>query len=700
MNHKYQIELDEFSENFKEFRQSRIVLYGIGRYTATLVEGLKEFNFVGLMDKDPANHGKVMFGLPILSKEEAEKQADLVVINTSETYWNVIYNRIEDIQIPVYYKNGERAVKISEQQYRNPYKDLSWEELESKIQNAQIISFDFFDTLFVRKVCNPRDVFYLLEEEIKSDWNISSSFSEERNKAIEKSDKNYSLDELYKKIQENTGLPYETVQKIKEKEICLEKRILSPREAVLELFRKCLNDGKEVYLISDMYLPKRFYLDIFEKYNIKMPEEKILLSNGLRKSKSESSLWKYYSDKIVKGKEALHIGDNEKADVNIPKQYGIETYLVPSVWDMLTVSPLGKISSHINSTYDSVIAALVINKLFQNPYVLSGKEGQIEINICEDMGYAVFGPVILTFLLWLLRKTEGSKIHKLIFMSRDGYFLKEDFEHLCKLMNRKQDPCYIGISRQLAMMASIKGEDSLLEYASMPYSGTVAELFEDRFGIKIKEETSDKELPDYIEQYKEEIMRKIDKVRKNYLRYLQNVKLDNNSAVVDLGYYGNNQRYLNKLLDMNMPGYYFNVNCSEKNVNTKYQNMQGCFQTQKDLIGEKSQVLKNMIFIESFLTAPYGMVKEVDSEGNFICAEKKMNQTCFEKKIELNNGVKQYIADYVKNFGEIWINPEREFVDKYYGISIKQAFKFADDVKQSFYNDNAMMNRIESMLFY
>ena len=146
MNNKYQIELDEFNENFKEFKQSKIVLYGIGRYTATLVEGLQDFNFIGLMDKDPANIGKIMFGLPVISKEEAEQKADLVVINTSETYWNVIYNRIEDIQIPVYYKNGERAEKKEKQQYHNPYKELCWEALEDKIEEAQVISFDFFES--------------------------------------------------------------------------------------------------------------------------------------------------------------------------------------------------------------------------------------------------------------------------------------------------------------------------------------------------------------------------------------------------------------------------------------------------------------------------------------------------------------------------------------------------------------------------
>lgn len=697
MNNKYQTELDEFNDNFAEYKQSRIVLYGIGRYTATLVEGIKDFNFVGLMDKDPTNIGKNMFGLPILSKEEAEQKADLIVINTSETYWDVIYNRIEDMKIPVYYKNGKKAEKILSQTYENPYIDLSWEELDKKIQNAQVISFDFYDTLFVRNVCNPRDVFYLLEKNIQTEWKIKKSFSEERNKAIESIDKNYSLNKLYEKIEENTDLSHEIIEEIKEKELYLEQKILAPRKLVLEIFRKCINSEKEVYLISDMYLPKQFYIDVLDKYGIQVKEENILLSNELRMSKIEGDLWKYYKEYKVKGRKAFHIGDNKKADITMPKIYGIESCLTPSVWDLLTVSSLGSIKSNINTAYDSVIVAPVLNKLFNNPYIFSGKEGKIEINTNEDMGYVVFGPVILNFLLWLMNCAEEEK---LVFMSRDGYFLKEDFEYICQLMKKKKDSCYIGISRQLAMMASIEDEKSLLEYLTMPYSGTIGELFEDRLGIEMSQESFNQDLQECIEQYKDKIWKRIREVRSNYLAYLQKQNLQNTCAVVDLGYYGNNQRYLNKLLNLNMPGYYFNANLSEKNENTKSQNMRACFQTQNDLTGENSQILKNMIFIESFLTAPYGMVKEIDSQGKFLCATKKKNQEHFEKKVELNRGVKQYIADFVQSVDNIKLCSNNQFVDKYYGLCIKQAFKFSDEIKQSFYNDNAMMNRIESMLFY
>lgn len=75
MNEKYQIEIEQFVERFSAYKKNRIVLYGIGRLTATLLEGLKgtDFRFVGLMDKDPNNLGKTMFGLPVVNQDTAEK---------------------------------------------------------------------------------------------------------------------------------------------------------------------------------------------------------------------------------------------------------------------------------------------------------------------------------------------------------------------------------------------------------------------------------------------------------------------------------------------------------------------------------------------------------------------------------------------------------------------------------------------------
>lgn len=111
MNEKYQIEIKEFIDRFERYQDKKIALYGIGRYTATLLEGIEDYNFVGLMDKDSSKVGQTVFGLPIIDKATAEKTADMVIINTTETYGDIIDDRISDIRIPVFYIDGEKADK-------------------------------------------------------------------------------------------------------------------------------------------------------------------------------------------------------------------------------------------------------------------------------------------------------------------------------------------------------------------------------------------------------------------------------------------------------------------------------------------------------------------------------------------------------------------------------------------------------------
>lgn len=723
MSSKYQIELDEFEGRFKNYKNLRIILYGIGGYTATLLEGLKDFRFVGLMDKDPANVGKIMFGLPIVDKETAEEIADMVIINTSETYWNVIYNRIWDMKIPVFYKNGEKAEKNEEARRQNPYKDLSYECLCGQIKEAQVVSFDFFDTLFMRAVCNPRDVFRLLEKEWEDKWTGAASYTEIRNRAKETLQKHYSLDELYVQMEALSGMPHSLMAEIMGLELSLEKELLFPRKGMLECLALAIEAVREVYIISDMYLPESFYREVLAEYEIALPDGHILLSNVLNAGKDDGSMWRYYTEnvwteKFGQGKSwdgALHIGDNLKADIEEPQKHGIKTYQTPSVWDLLDVSSMNELASQICGDYDSAIAGCVLKELFGNPYALcrtpvysksklkrgdKAPEGVIYIGNNEEMGYCVFGPIILTFLLWLLQESGEDTVRKLVFMSRDGYFLKEDFEYLCELTGEQRDCCYLGISRQLAMTASIVSGKELMEYASMPYSGNVSELFEDRFGITDVKEVPEWKLEDYIETFRPQIEKSFSEIRGNYLHYIEEIGLDDACAVVDLGYYGNNQKYLNRLTHGNIAGYYFNVNLSEQNPNTKSQKMTACFQRKEDFTGEKSQVLKRMIYLESFLTAPHGMVKAVDEEGHFVCAEKKKNQEHFQEKEEINRGVKRFISDYARMFGKFGMQPDTEFVDWYYGLCFGGAMEFADSVKGSFYNDNGMMNRIESMLFY
>lgn len=704
MNNKYQIEINEFKEHFWKLRDKKIVLYGIGRYTATLTEGLRDFRIIGLMDKDPGAVGKIVFGLPVMDGKTAENTADMVIINTSQSYWSVIYNRIADLKIPVYYKNGERAGKHQDflfpKHVKTPGGETDREHLNLLIEQAEVISFDFYDTLFMRAVCSPRDVFRLMEKAARNVWTAKAGFMETRNKAIKEIGEYYSLHDLYDMIEIISGLPHRVILKMKEMELHLERKLLSPRTGMVEALNHAVEKGKEVYMISDMYLPDSFYREVCKEQGIDLPEGSLLLSNALKRSKADGSLWDYYAGEILGGRKGLHIGDHPQADGEMPGARGIKTVLTPGPWEAMCNSSVSEMASHVCSDYDSAMAGCILRRVFGNPYAAPSHGGRMWIKDNQDMGYVVFGPVMLTFLLWLDKQRKEDNVNNLVFMSRDGYFLKEDYEFLCSLNHKEPACCYLGISRQLAMSASITTKEELLEYAHMPYTGGIGELFEDRFGIKGVKEVPDQPMEFYLEEYDMEIRQRLSEHRNNYLQYLEAKQLGPKSGVVDLGFYGNNQRYLNKLTNGNLTGYYFNANLSAQNENTRHQPMKACFQKEDDLTGEKSQILKRMILIESLLTAPYGMVKAVDQKGQLVCDEKKQNQVHFQDKVEINKGIQDFIRDYMELFGDYDIDVNIEFADWFYGYCMSGAWEISDHVKQSFYNDNAMMNRLESMLFY
>lgn len=695
MSNKYQSEINDFIKKFQGLQDKRIVLYGIGRYTATLVENLHGFHIVGLMDKDLANVGKDMFGLPILDVEEVEKRADLVIINTAESYWKVIYQRIQSLSIPVYYRNGERAQLEMENIIEIPYWESSLEDLRNQIGEADIISFDFFDTLFSRCVCNPKDVFEMMDNDLEKDIILSEKFTEIRAKALQNVRTNYMLSELYEEIQKETNLSNEVCERIQKLEIEIEKRLLMPRKTMIACLKEALEVGKEIYIVSDMYLPKGFYREKLKEHGITLPDSRILVSCELGKSKLHGDLWKDYQENVVRGRIALHVGDNGEADIEKPQKYGIRSFYVASNTFLLEHSSLWNMSSQICSLYDSSVMGLVLNRLFENPFALNQTKGQIWIESDKDMGYCVFGPVILTFFEWMLRETEKDGIDRIVFMARDGYFLKEDFEYYASLTGYSINTEYVGISRQLAMTAAAETEEDILELIYMPYSGTVSEMLEDRFHIKVDNQ-EEPDPSDYIPQ----IRKYVAKVRENYRTYIENFHLDKNCAVVDLGYYGNNQHYLNKISGLNMTGYYFNANLSKENLNAKTQVMKPCFQSADDLMGEKSGVLRKQIYLESFLTAPYGMIQEVGQNGDFICKEGKLNQQHFQEKEETNQGVKNLISDYVLRCKVNSMQSSVGLIDAYYGKCFSDGMDYSDVVKKSYYNDNGFMNRIESALFY
>ena len=121
---------DEFDKAFHKYKEKKMVLYGIGLRTAMVMPVIKgKYNVIGLMDKEKENIGQLYYGLPILSIEDVENSAEMVIINTAESYWGTIYNRICEMNIPIYFANGRKAEKSIKQNKDLDYWNDSLDQL-------------------------------------------------------------------------------------------------------------------------------------------------------------------------------------------------------------------------------------------------------------------------------------------------------------------------------------------------------------------------------------------------------------------------------------------------------------------------------------------------------------------------------------------------------------------------------------------
>lgn len=124
----------------------------------------------------------------------------------------------------MYYANGQKA-QLTEQQIAdksNPYWRRSLDAMLDSIMRHDVVSFDIFDTLILRKVMLPQDIFRLVEEKVKSD--VSFDFYNERLKAAaEQDDPYYTIVDVYDRLRDNTGITGEQRDELLQIEIDTEK---------------------------------------------------------------------------------------------------------------------------------------------------------------------------------------------------------------------------------------------------------------------------------------------------------------------------------------------------------------------------------------------------------------------------------------------------------------------------------------------
>ena len=648
---KYEIEIENFRKIFDDKKNMRIAIYGIGRRTATLLPGITDYNITGLLDRDKNNVGKELCDIKVIPIDNIEEKADLIIINSDPSNYEIIFKRISGkVTIPVYYADGRLAcLSDKDKSYeQNEYWKSSYEELKDKIDQADIVSFDIFDTLIMRKIFSPEDVFRLLGEKVKAELKSDCNIADIR----------------------------------------------------AQVAAKC---GLSV--IDDRH---------------------IWISCEKKKDKISGSLWKEYSSVVGKNAKCIHIGDNKIGDIENSTKYGINSYYVMSGKDMLMNSSLSELASYVNTVSDSICLGIVIAKLFNSPFALCSTNGKVSFDDSEIYGYCIYGPLLEKFLIWLYYNSRKDGIDKLLFFARDGYFLEKDYKIVSELLDDgyKQDWCYLPISRRLIYMASMENEEDFKIVVEFPYVGTFADYMKSRFEIAVTDTTAQyndmhinavgdsHNILKWIQPYKEKIMQEAKAERENYIKYLEidgDMQKDLTYGTVDLGYYGTNQYYLQRLTNIKTKGYCFYACLSKDNVYMNDISVDTCFQYGDDYTAEKSLVRKKNMYIETFITAPQGMIRYIDNHGGIVCESDRKSQKYFHIKEKVNCGVVNFIRDYINIYkGVLAVNSE-EYIklmhdrkesleDNLFYNMLNGMCDVSKDILKGFYFDNDFVGGKEIMV--
>lgn len=445
--------IQTFRKSFSPDSMERFVIYGTGINAEAIVKACREYPIAGLMDA--SRTGQSLWGLPVLSEEEvSEKNIRLVIVAARPAVHRIIYKRIrswcENTGVSVLDIQGDCiADKIKVPKCESVYFDVSYDALLREIDCHDVISFDIFDTLLIRKVYEPHDVFSLLDREYGAAYPFVFSVERKRaeNMLLERMEPN--IYQIYEQMKKNHPvLSDQNCEKMLHTELKKEMQVLVPRKKMRECLQYCADHGKRVFLVSDMYLPEAVLSEMLADYGI-AGYEKLFVSCDRGISK-RNGLFRLVKNYVNEAETCLHIGDHPEADGKAAEKEGFDSFLIHSPVKMMELSTYAPLLSWLGGIESRLMLGLLASRLFSDPFSLYHSEGKPDIEESQSFGYLLIAPLVISFLIWMMERVCNAGQAVILFSARDGWLMRKVYRQLAERFQIKHMPRdeYLLISRK------------------------------------------------------------------------------------------------------------------------------------------------------------------------------------------------------------------------------------------------------------
>ena len=308
------------------------------------------------------------------------------------------------------------------------------------IYKYDVVSFDVFDTLIVRDVNQPHDVFSYMERELVEKY--GSDFFGFREKRVTaerlalKKKNQVNLDEIYQMYELQYARSYVDLKQL---EIQYEENLTTGRTDLLNLYLECVRQGKKIIIITDMYLPRETIENILSQNGVS-DYAGLYISGEVGKSKRDGSLYQYVCEQEhIDKKKWIHVGDNFISDYLKARLFGIHAHRVhkvKNITESFTERPAKK-----KSIFCCGLASFVSNR------TSSGYDAYRKI------GYCLYGPFFHGVIKWIERNRKKDNIDLMLMMSRDGFLFQQAYRDVMSGRGK----IFFGISEKFA--SSLSGDE-------------------------------------------------------------------------------------------------------------------------------------------------------------------------------------------------------------------------------------------------
>ncbi|MBQ9230182.1 MAG: hypothetical protein IJ190_03265 [Prevotella sp.] len=208
----------------------------------------------------------------------------------------------------------------------------------------------------------------------------------------------------------------------------------------------------------------------------------------------------------------------------------------------------------------------------------------------QDFGYTVFGPFLYGFTKWLRERIVANGDTKIFFFSRDGYIMQKAYLLFEEAQTLGLEHSYAYFSRnslRRGLLWECHSYEESLRYLSKERFNTVAEIAS-YYGLQHEELSpllaeigigwNDNVLQANLEKnekikciytrFSERIRQRSHEQFELTVAYLKQIGMNGRCAIVDIGWNGTMQYYLDKLIDISeidadINGYYVGINPSK-----------------------------------------------------------------------------------------------------------------------------------------